>query len=88
MRRRQFLISSTALAWPLAARAQRSISFIGFLNSGSPNERAHLVEAFRGGLKEGGYVDGNAVAIDIAGRRASPSSCQSSLPSWSSARWP
>src|SRR4051812_38719084 len=64
MRRRQFLISSAALAWPLAARAQRSIPFIGFLNSGSPNERAHFVEAFRAGLKEGGYIDGKNLAIE------------------------
>ena len=65
MRRRQFLIgSSAALAWPLLARAQRSLPFIGFLNSGSPNERAHLVEAFRAGLKEGGYVDGKNLAIE------------------------
>ena len=54
-----------AFAWPLAALAQRgTIPFIGFLNSGSPNERAHLVDAFRQGLKEGGYVDGKDVAIE------------------------
>jgi len=64
MRRRQFLIGSAGLAWPLLARAQRSIPFIGFLNSGSPNERAHLIEAFRAGLKEGGYVDGKNLAIE------------------------
>jgi len=64
MQRRQFLISSAALAWPLAARAQRSIPFIGFLNSGSPNERADQMERFRRGLKEGGYVDGQDVAIE------------------------
>lgn len=51
-------------AWPLAARAQRPIPFVGFLNSGAPNERAHLVEAFRQGLREGGYVDGKNVAIE------------------------
>src|SRR5436305_12388366 len=66
MRRRQFLaqFGPLALAWPLAARAQRSLPFLGFLNSGSPNERAHLVEAFRQGLKEGGYVDGKNLAIE------------------------
>src|SRR5437773_605666 len=65
--RREFVIQlgSVALAWPLGALAQRTaIPFIGFLNSGSPNERAHLVEAFRQGLKEGGYVDGRDVAIE------------------------
>src|SRR5258706_11080452 len=66
MRRREFVaqLASATLAWSLAARAQRTIPFIGFLNSGSPNERAHLVEAFRQGLKEGGYVDGKDVAIE------------------------
>ena len=64
MRRRQFLITSAALAWPHVAHAQRTIPFIGFLNSGSPNERAHLVDAFRTGLKEGGYIDGKNLAIE------------------------
>lgn len=67
MRRREFVarFGGLALACPFVARAQRqTIPFIGFLNSGSPNERAHLVEAFRQGLKEGGYIDGKDVAID------------------------
>ena len=65
--RRSFLafVWTTLAASPFAARAQRqTIPFIGFLNSGSPNERAHLVEAFRQGLKEGGYVDGKNLAIE------------------------
>src|SRR5260370_38363356 len=66
MKRREFVarIGTAALVWPLAARAQRTIPFIGFLNTGSPNERTHLVEAFRQGLKEGGYIDGKDVAIE------------------------
>src|SRR5262249_31371996 len=45
--------------------AQRpEMLFIVFLSIGSPNERAHLVEGFREGLKEGGYVDGKDVAIE------------------------
>ena len=72
MRRRQFLIGSAALAWPLVVRAQRSIPFIGFLNSGSPNERARFVEAFRQGLKEGGYLDGKDVAIEYRWAEGKP----------------
>lgn len=63
MRRRRFLIGSAALAWPLLARAQRTIPSIGFLNTGSANERAHLVEAFRAGLKDG-YIDGKNLAVE------------------------
>src|SRR5947207_6928303 len=66
MRRREFVagLASATLALPLVARAQRTIPFVGFLNSGSPNERAHLVDAFRRGLKEGGYTDGKDVAVE------------------------
>jgi putative ABC transport system substrate-binding protein len=60
------------LAWPIAARAQRSMPFIGFLNSGSPNERAHLVEAFRGGLKDSGYLDGKNLAIEYRWAEGKP----------------
>jgi putative ABC transport system substrate-binding protein len=56
---------ATAVAWPFAALAQRTtLPFIGFLSSGGPNERMHLVEAFRQGLKQVGYVDGKDVAIE------------------------
>ena len=62
---RRRAVTLMALMWPIAALAQRTtIPFIGFLNSGSPNERAHLIEAFRQGLKEGGYADGKDVAIE------------------------
>jgi putative tryptophan/tyrosine transport system substrate-binding protein len=66
MRRRQFAawLAGVPFSWALAAHAQRAFPFVGFLNSGSPGERAHLVEAFRRGLKEGGYVDGRNVAIE------------------------
>src|SRR5262249_28103799 len=54
-----------AVAWPLAARAQRPvIPVIGYLHSGSSAPYAHLVAAFRQSLKEAGYVEGENVAIE------------------------
>src|SRR5215831_5722221 len=51
-------------AWPLAARAQQSaISVIGFLSGRSPNESQSVVKAFREGLREGGFVEGENLFI-------------------------
>ena len=67
MRRREFvsLLSSTA-AWPVVARAQQAaVPVIGFLNSASPQAWENYVAAFRAGLKEAGYVDGQNVTIEF-----------------------
>jgi len=67
MRRREFIAGlGSATAWPLATRAQQrtTMPLVGFINSASAGGYGYAVDAFRHGLKEIGYVEGQNVAVE------------------------
>jgi putative ABC transport system substrate-binding protein len=66
MRRRDFIkVTVGTAAWPFAAHAQQpTMPVIGFLSGVSPQSYVHVVAAFRQGLKEAGYVEGQSIVIE------------------------
>jgi putative tryptophan/tyrosine transport system substrate-binding protein len=66
MRRREFItLAGSAAAWPLVARAQQApMPVIGYMSARAPDESTHLLAAFRRGLAEGGYVEGQNLSIE------------------------
>ena len=69
MKRREFitLLGGAVAAWPRAARAQQQagkVPRIGFLSLTSPSDRPPLLDAFRQGLRELGWVEGQNIVID------------------------
>jgi putative tryptophan/tyrosine transport system substrate-binding protein len=77
MRRREFIItllSGAMVAWPLAVGAQQpAMPVIGFLRTTSLADSAHLAAAFRQGLKETGFLEGQDVAIEYRFAENQPS---------------
>ena len=67
MRRREFIagLGGATAAWPMVARAQeKPVPVIGFLSPGSPGPGGPLLAAFRQGLSETGYTEGQKVTIE------------------------
>jgi ABC-type uncharacterized transport system substrate-binding protein len=66
MRRREFItVVGGAVTWPFAVHAQQSaMPVIGYLSTRSSEDTTHLAAAFRAGLAQNGYVEGQNVSIE------------------------
>ena len=68
MRRREFIcLFYSATAWPLTltARAARRIPRVGYISGSSPKAAGHVLEAFRKGLQDRGYVEGQSIDLEV-----------------------
>jgi ABC-type uncharacterized transport system substrate-binding protein len=88
--RRGFIAGlGSAVAWPLAVRAQHpAIPVVGFLHPASSDRFADRVRGFRQGLKDAGYIEGENVAIEYRWANNQLDRCRRWRPNWSAGRSP
>jgi putative ABC transport system substrate-binding protein len=73
MKRREFIAGlAGAAAWPLVARAQQAMPVVGLLRSATPADATRLATAFRQGLNQAGFVEGQNVAIEFHSAEGQP----------------
>jgi putative ABC transport system substrate-binding protein len=94
MRRREFITllggaAAPSLLWPLAARGQQAkMPVVGFIRSGSLDDSARYLAAFRRGLGETGWVEGQNVTVEYHWLEGRYDACPRWRPTWSAAAWP
>ena len=91
MMRRQFimLLGGAAAAWPLTARAQQpAMPTVGFVTGRSAEATVRQLAAFRKGLNETGYVEGQNVMVEYHWLEGQYDRCRLSWPISSAVAWP